>query len=85
MNNILIKTLEWVIKKLTSKEFVEMTKKLVSLVNDKDMSGAEKREWVVSELKKFFGEFSTFAINLAIEVSVAVLKSKMGKLDIKNG
>jgi len=83
MKKLLVKTLEWILKKLTNGDLVKVTKQLVSNINDKNMTGAEKRAWVEKELKALFGEFSTFILNLAIEISVAVVKAQIGKLEIK--
>ena len=74
---ILQKAVEW----LVGGDLFDFVQKEVGIVNDENLSGEEKRKEVQEGAKKFFGSTATFFVNLAIEVAVILLKSKIGELE----
>jgi len=81
--NFKIMILEKIVTMLTSGDLVRVAKQLVENIDKENIAGKEKRAWVESELKKFFREFSNFAIDLVVMIAVAAVKSKLGELEIK--
>jgi len=49
---------------------------VVEVALDETMSGAQKREKVITEAKKMGQDFETHAINLAVEAAVTLVKAK---------
>lgn len=74
---ILEKVVEW----LVGGDLFKFIQKEVGIMNNIESSGEEKRKRVQKEVKQFFGDVvAPFFINLAIEVSVVLLKEKLGEL-----
>lgn len=77
MQGIWIALLMKIIEYITSKEFIELVKKLVlSMFENDKKTGEEKRKYVLEELKNSGVEFSTNLINLGIESAVTYIKTK---------
>ena len=79
--NFKLMMLENIVKWLTSADLMNNVKQMVFNASNKNMTGAEKRQYVFDEAMRFFGEFSVVFINLAIEVAVLVLKQKYGEIE----
>jgi len=69
--------LDRVTKWLVGGELFNFVKQVVDIANTKDYTSEEKREYVQSEVLKFFSTTGMVIVNLAIEVAVMILKSKM--------
>jgi len=54
-------------------------KEIVYGLADVDAPGDKKREIAMKQAKELFGDIATFAINLAIEAAVFILKSQAGE------
>jgi len=59
----------------------EAAKGIVTELNDKDMTGEEKRQAAVKTLQTFGYALAGFLVNLAIELAVAWVKSQSNKPD----
>lgn len=57
----------------------ETIKGIVGTLSKEDISGVEKREKAIAQLKDLAGDISMFLVNLGIEAAVALLKSKQTK------
>jgi len=58
----------------------ESMKRVVATLDDADLSGSAKRAAALAEFKKFSYLLTDFLVNLAVELAVAWLKSRNGKL-----
>lgn len=57
----------------------ESAKRIVTELDDKDISNEDKRKIAVETLQVFGYALAGFLVNLAIELAVAWLRSKMDK------
>ena len=73
--------LENIAKWLLGGDLMDFVKNEVEIINNKDISGEEKRDWVINEAKTFFADASIYLINFAIEVAVLILKAQTGEYD----
>ena len=73
--------IERAIKWLIGGELLGFIKQLVLGINDLDMSGEEKRLYVIEETKKFFTSAGTIFISIGIEIAVLLLRSKLENQD----
>jgi len=78
-NGVKIMLLDRVVKWLVGGDLMNTVKQLVSIANEKEWSGEEKRKYVQQEVVKFISNASMFLVNLAIEVAVVIMKSRMGQ------
>ena len=76
--------LDFALKRLTSPDFMQALKDLVLSYMDDDISGAEKKEAVLEELKQLGQEVGEMVVdmsgsllNLALEAAVAYVKFKL--------
>ncbi len=75
--DIKIVVLERAVKWLVGGELMEFVKAAVAMMDNKDMTGEEKRERVIFEAKAFIANSTTTFISIAIEVAVLILKSSI--------
>tara|TARA_R110000772_G_scaffold5454_9_gene19556 strand:- start:506 stop:754 length:249 start_codon:yes stop_codon:yes gene_type:complete len=71
--SVLNKIVEW----LVGGEVFEFVKNLVATINDSALTGEQKRAQTFTQTRQIFGSLATVLINLAIEVAVLLLKSKI--------
>ncbi len=64
---------------LLGSDTFERIKAVVLRQADKDLTGEEKRESALEEIRLIGLGIATFALNLSIELAVAWLKSKTGE------
>jgi hypothetical protein len=62
------------IKSVTSGDFFKKALQLVSDIDGSGLSGREKHDKVLADLKDIGGDIATPLINLAIEIAVIFLK-----------
>lgn len=71
--------LERIVKWLVGGALFDFVSASVAIVNDEALTGAEKRDKVFKEAKGFSGDSFTLFINLAIEVAVLALRTRIEK------
>ena len=71
--------IERAIKWLIGGELLEFIKKLVLGVNEREMTGEEKRLWVIKETKMFFITAGSVFISIGIEIAVLMLREQLAK------
>lgn len=78
MKTILISLLLRIVTQLTSKSVIRVLKALVTAAMDADMTGAEKRNSVLTALSSEIDvhKYADYLINLALEAVVSWAKSK---------
>ena len=81
--DIKIAIIERATKWLVGGSLFDFIKAQVETAASMDISGEEKRVKVLEDTKRFFGSVLTVFVNIAIEVAVLALKSKVGDLDGK--
>lgn len=81
LNPVTASILEHLMTFVTSAEFMDKAKELVSEVMDLSKTGAEKRQYVYDQLVEFsktaLPGIATYLIGLAIEAAVAIVKAKI--------
>ena len=70
-----------VLTKLDDQVIDYIYQKVVEMDKNSGLAGFEKRELVYKQVKETFNDLSDYAINLAIEMFVALLKSKVLKAE----
>lgn len=80
-NEIYLKLMEFALKKLTDGTLVELAKKLVLNMMDEDIPNEEKHKNVVSDLKKFGGDFATTLLDIVVKVVYLVVRNNIAKLE----
>lgn len=65
---------------LTSVSFWQQAKDMVTMYEDKSLTGYQKKQRVMIEIKKDAVKFGDFLISLVIELAVAYFKAKSGAL-----
>ena len=71
------------LKLLTSKDVITAAKQLTFNINNKPISGVEKKAYVLSELEKFFGNIVPIILGAVIEMVVLDMQNKDGTLQTK--
>lgn len=69
--------LERVITWILGGDLFKFIQELVIGVNDDEISGTEKKDYVFAKAKEFFSDVSTVLINIGIEVAVLLLRAKL--------
>lgn len=76
MNNFKEMMLKKIVAWLVGGELFDFIRSTVKSINDSDKTGAEKREYVQIQARKFTGKAVSVLINIAIETAVLLLKNK---------
>lgn len=79
MKSIKLKLIESLISWLINPTSYTIIKNTVESMMDSSKTGAEKRDAVMDIVKPILTNLSSYFINLALEVAVAVLKSQAEK------
>lgn len=74
MDLLIRNSIKWLAGALIGRQFFETILKLVQKWAEEGISGAEKREGVLSELKALGYVFASSAVNFGIELAVQYLK-----------
>ena len=75
--SIKLTVLDKVVNWLVGGTLFQAVKDSVTAINNKELTGEEKRAVVFAEIKELFADAATVFVNLAIEVAVILLKEKM--------
>ena len=71
------------LKLLTSPDVIKITKQLVENIDNKNIPGDEKFDWVMQELQKFFNNLVPILLKAVIEITVIQLQNDNGTLEKK--
>ena len=75
---------------MTSEDVIRIAKQLVKNIDDSDLTGTAKKDYVMKELQKFFRNIVPIILSSIIEIAVLDLQNENGVLqnkmkDMKNG
>ncbi len=68
---------------MTNKDVVRVAKQLVLNIDSSDLTGQEKTDWVIAELKKFFRDIIPILLEAIIKIAVLDMQNKSGVLQTK--
>ena len=68
---------------MTNKEVVRMAKQLVKNIDESNLTGQEKTDWVMGELEKFFRNIVPILLEAVIKFAVLDMQNKNGVLQTK--
>ena len=77
LEKIKIWLLELITKFVIGEQLFVKVQQTVEKVADKNISGKEKKEIAIKELKEVGGDFAEYTLNFALETAVFALKSKL--------
>ena len=69
--------LESAVRWLVSGQLLDFVKRMVEAINNEDITGEEKKAWVMTEVKSMFSNTASLFITLAIEVALILLRSEI--------
>ena len=72
--------LETATKWLVGGELFAFIVDAVATISNEDLTGEQKRTYVLTEAKAMFSGVFTIFVNLAIEVAVLLMKEKLGEV-----
>ena len=71
------------VKMLTNADVVKLTKQLVKDIDSSDLTGQEKTEYVMKQLKQFFNDVLPIFIEVVIKIVVLDMQNSNGTLKKK--